>query len=54
MVHISLHTHGTFYLFVCAVNVCTLLGNKISINQKKKTSDQILKRPLGSQYIEQR
>ena len=21
MVHISLHTHGTFYLFVCAVNV---------------------------------
>ena len=37
MVHISLDTHGTFYLFVCAVNayVCTVLGNKISINQSR-------------------
>ena len=38
VVHISLHTHGTFYLFVCAVNVCTLLENKISIWTHKRHS----------------
>ena len=44
MVHISLDTHGTFYLFVCAVNVyiCTFLGNEISIYQSKTSHNGIM------------